>query len=72
MSFRKQSISSSKKKSVTPRGARTHKDEYQVDTSSNEFVEVCKTVYINELKNLDEEISSSEELLLCKQINQVF
>ena len=67
MSFRKQSSSSMKKKQPShKRLINDQYSDYRVDTNSNEFLEVCKAVYFNELSSLDEEISSSEELLLCK------
>ena len=69
MSFRKQSTSSLKKKHPSnKKSTQDHHDhDYKVDTNSNEFLEVCNAVYVNELKSLDEEISSSEELLLRKE-----
>ena len=61
MSFRKQSSSSASMKK------RQSTISQQKQEKAINFQEVCKAVYISELNNLNEEISSGEELMQCKQ-----
>ena len=72
MSFRKQSTSTSLKKKHSSQRKSSNNHDYKVDTNSNEFIELCNAVYINEMKSIDEEISSSEELLLCRKYVSIF
>lgn len=62
ISNKRNSLSSSQHKQIKPRGSHSTDPDGDLD----DLVGVCKSVYISQLNDINEEITTSEELMQCK------